>query len=354
MREIYIFSTNASSSRGGISTATASFITCLNLQGFKTREFVTHEPNANRLQNSVVFAIAVISFASRVLLGRICLKETPIAYLHAGPKGSLIRKLQIAFIARILGARVYTHHHSADFNDYLHSNGFFNRCLLLLSKISHKNFVLSEWWEKIYRSANINNVSVVPNCLPQNSYHIISKTSSDEKVLLSVGRLAKGKNFDLVINSFSLLPTNSKLKIAGNGPELEQLKKISASSPQQKNIHFLGWINEYEKNELYNSSNIFVLPSDYDSFGMVYIEALSRGCPVVIGPNPAVMSALSGLEGVFMANEFSVNSVQQAILKGLSSTINKQHISESCLHRYGLKTISIKLIKELELSNEEG
>ena len=354
MREVYIFSTSAFSNQGGISSAAASFISCLRESGVSIKEFTTHEPTAGRLKNCLIFTKSLIRFFMTIILIRASFKELPHVYIHVGPKGSLIRKFIVAMIARLFGVKVYTHHHSPTFEHYLKRSNIWNKLLIGLAKMSTKNLVLSQWWYDLYSGSKVKNICIVPNCLPRSAPPLSSEIDSKTKSILSIGRLVSGKNFDLVINSVLLDPGEIRLKIAGNGPEFEKLEAITRSRLAAEKIQFLGWIGETEKNRLYDTSDLFVLPSNYDSFGMVYIESLSRGCPVVIGPNAAVVSALEGLEGVFIASDFSVESVHEAMLRGLAYSRNKKNISESCIGKYGPQTISKLLVEALELDYEKG
>jgi len=146
----------------------------------------------------------------------------------------------------------------------------------------------------------------------------------------------------------------SVLKIAGGGRELENLKLTASNLANPQAVEFLGWINNQQKESLYLESDLFALPSNYDSFGIVFIEALAHGCPVVIGPNPAVISALSGLPGVFIANSFTVSDFAAAIDQALASKIDRRHISKQCISKYGLSTIATTITAVLELTDDSN
>jgi len=61
-----------------------------------------------------------------------------VVYVHVAPKGSLVRKVIIACLARLFGLNVNTHYHSITFEGYLASSGVWRRLLLLLCQKSHK------------------------------------------------------------------------------------------------------------------------------------------------------------------------------------------------------------------------
>lgn len=357
MREVYVFSTDPGSNRGGIASAVFAFLCCLDNFGVKTRVFVTHRPSAGVLRNFFCFLKALIGFLYGYFISALRGNEKPLVYVHVGPKGSLIRKLLIAELARGLGLRVFSHHHSAVFYDYLSEGKAWSVLLRRLSRVSFSNLVLSRWWQDRYREFGVLNAQVVPNCVAAPANRL--RNSGDQKaaegaVVLAIGRFARGKNFHLLIEAFGALTSRARLKIAGDGPEYESLMALAKSSASRDRIEFLGWVDGENKSSLYGSSDLFVLPSGNDSFGMVYIESLSHGCPVVIGPNPAVVSALDGLDGVFIAKDFSVSSIAAAIDDALAERADRKKISDSCVARYGFDTVSVTLMTALELKCEKN
>lgn len=348
MREVYVFSTDPQSNRGGIANAVRGFLTCLELRGIHAVVFVTHDPRRGKLGNTIQFAKSTAHFLFRYVHSSLFRgNEKPVIYLHPGPKGSLLRKLLLAEIANALNLAVVTHHHSTAFYDYLSQRTVWSRALRRLSKLSRLNLVLSDWWLENYQRLGISNLAVVPNCVSLGAADVRTRSPGRSPRILSVGRLVAGKNFDLLIRAYSLLNASSLLSIAGDGPEAPTLRKLASELSPQHPVEFLGWIAGDKKADLYSRSDLFALPSDNDSFGMVFIEALSHGCPVVIGPNPAVISALSDLKGVFITEDYSPESVADAIRRALYTELNRKDISDACLERYGLANVSETLASTL-------
>ncbi len=95
-----------------------------------------------------------------------------------------------------------------------------------------------------------------------------------EKYVLFVGRLAKQKGLEILLDAAKELP-DIKFKIVGKG-ELERLKKTAAN-----NVEFLGFRTGKELYELYAHASIFCLPSLAETFGLVILEAMASGCAIV-------------------------------------------------------------------------
>ena len=96
------------------------------------------------------------------------------------------------------------------------------------------------------------------------------------KKFLYVGRLVKEKNLEYLIHKFNSYPELS-LSIVGFGQLEDDLKKISNS-----NIHFLGAINNIDLPKYYQKSDVFILPSISETWGLVIEEALNNGTPVMV------------------------------------------------------------------------
>ena len=105
-----------------------------------------------------------------------------------------------------------------------------------------------------------------------------------EKLRFSaLGRLVHKKGFDLLISAFAKIQAEQsrelELHIGGTGPEQENLQAQIEMLGLEKNIKLVGWINDAQG--FIRDSDIFVLPSRDEPFGIVVIEAMAAGVPIV-------------------------------------------------------------------------
>jgi len=344
MKKIIIFSTAPSSEMGGISTAVNLLTAELNKQGLSTTNITTHSPKNGKIKNTFLFISAIFSlFCIRYNEITNKLPASP-AYVHIGPKGSLIRKLILVHLAKTLGTKVYSHYHSATFENYLRSDGYWKKALLSICKRSDKNIVLSNWWFNFFSNHEVTNLAIVPNFVETTPIIKEPKQShSTEKKIFSISRLVQEKNIQLVIEATALLPTNYSLRIAGDGPYRSELEKLSQDLNVGHRIEFIGWVNKEQKSTLYLNSDVLAVPSSHDSFGLVFIESLSFGCPVVIGPNPAVKAALNDLPGVYEAQKYSAQEIADSIITATTSDLQSKMLSSACQEKYGADAISAVL-----------
>lgn len=126
--------------------------------------------------------------------------------------------------------------------------------------------------------------------------------SNDNFKICNVASLDKNKRHDRLLNAFKLLHNkypNSELHIAGDGPDAKKLKELAKDLDIQNFVKFYGAIPRSEVFELMKSSDILSVSSDYETFGLVLIEAMSFGLPVIStkcgGPESIILSEDLGI-----------------------------------------------------------
>ena len=102
--------------------------------------------------------------------------------------------------------------------------------------------------------------------------------TDETKVLISVGRMAPEKNLDQVLKTYDALKSTGqafKLVMVGDGPLKEQFQK------RYPEIIFPGMLSQSNLAAYYASSDLFIFPSQTETFGNVTLEALASGIPVL-------------------------------------------------------------------------
>lgn len=109
--------------------------------------------------------------------------------------------------------------------------------------------------------------------------------SSDEKIILFVGRLVREKGVWLIIEAFQdllkIVP-EAKLIVVGKGPEEMYLRDHTRRLGLEQKIVFTGFIEDKLRNLLYQVCNVAVFPSLYEPFGIVALEAMALGKPTIV------------------------------------------------------------------------
>lgn len=165
------------------------------------------------------------------------------------------------------------------------------------------------------------------------------KSNKGPVTFISVCRLVEEKNIELVIRGLSYLFKNNKLHfkyiIVGDGPLASSLKALAAELGVADMIDFIGFVHTPE--DYYRKADLFILPSSYEGFGHVYIEANACGIPVLGLSNkiPGVITACDEIiqEDIngFLIHKNSIDGIADAISKYLYSERSKSDWSQQCV-----------------------
>lgn len=109
--------------------------------------------------------------------------------------------------------------------------------------------------------------------------------SPDQPIVFTVGRLVHEKGFHLLVEAVPFILSefpNTQFVIAGQGFEASHLVEQAGRLGVADHVHFPGFISDEERDRLYNVAACAVFPSLYEPFGIVALEAMAAGCPVVV------------------------------------------------------------------------
>ena len=166
-----------------------------------------------------------------------------------------------------------------------------------------------------------------------NDLRVKLNISKKSKVILSVARLDSNKRINLLIDAFKLIKQNATLIIVGEGSELAKLKKQASLIKSDNKIFFVKPMPHEKLMELYQLCDVFTLPSKFESFGLVFLEALSFGKPIVTNPSPE-KKLLLGKFGIF-SNVEDPQGYSESLLEAFSRIINvNSHDYKSYMQKF--------------------
>ncbi|MFO0920453.1 MAG: glycosyltransferase family 4 protein [Candidatus Saccharimonadales bacterium] len=150
-------------------------------------------------------------------------------------------------------------------------------------------------------------IIIIPNGIDLSKYHKMN-IKRDQNILY-IGRLEKRKGVKHLIDAFCKINnTKSRLIIAGDGVDRLKLEKYVTQKQVRDRVDFLGYVSEKQKLELLAKSGVFCSPALFgESFGIVLLEAMAMGLPIVAGNNPGYSSVLTGFGANSLINPRSVN-----------------------------------------------
>ena len=171
----------------------------------------------------------------------------------------------------------------------------FNFIFSILIQILNERFVLSKilniivcspQMKVLVRKMTKSKVQVIQNGIDLEDIRNIQPhhKSIEPPSILYVGGLSKVKGIDVLLNAVPIIRKknpNLHIYIAGSGTEEGNLKKVVKKLNLEETVKFLGFISGDEKYSYYKSVDVCVFPSRYESFGIVLLEAMACGKPVV-------------------------------------------------------------------------
>jgi len=179
---------------------------------------------------------------------------------------------------------VITEHNSLFFQ------GHYEKYYTKISEICNKSSLclsVSTDYSQILEKTILNSPQWIPHnniVSPKFLTTNIRKKDKDPFVFLSISNLSKHKNVPLVLKSFKKFNKKypkSILNIIGVGLEESSLKTLKEKL-EIKNVYFLGKKSRNQIVQELNKSNVFVLGTKYETFGVVLIESISMGVPVIV------------------------------------------------------------------------
>ncbi len=219
--------------------------------------------------------------------------------------------------------------------------------------------VSSKLASNLYHHWNIKSI-VVPNIVNTIDFKPYKKKPLNQFNFLSVGNLIHQKGFDMLIDAFKLanFDNSVNLFIVGDGPQKNDLTAKINVLQLTKQIKLLGYQGRTRIAELMNNCHAFVLSSRGETFGVVYIEAMSAGLPVIAtkcgGPEDFV-NERNGL--LVELNNVKALSEALVYMKNHIKEYNRDYISKETKKKFNPEVIAKKLTdiyeKVLTKKNEE-
>ncbi|MCI5773876.1 MAG: glycosyltransferase family 4 protein, partial [Erysipelotrichaceae bacterium] len=220
-------------------------------------------------------------------------------------------------------------------NKYFLSSGketdkYFNYYKVLSSKIYH------------YRFTTYNKQEVFSNYeMTKYKCEYRNKLSlKGDFIVFSVGQQIHRKGYDILAQAAIGLPEDIQIYIAGGEPNEETLQVIESN--KLKNIHFIGFKSKEELFSYYAASDVFVMPTRYDIWGLVINEAMSFGLPII--STDKCVAALEFAQMADIGYIVKVDDVQEMHAKILELYGNKDLVTVKGNNSY-------QIIKDYHLEN---
>lgn len=201
---------------------------------------------------------------------------------------------------------------------------------------------------EIEELTNRRDIKVIGNLVDLSLFDIRDiKDNKDEFIFFSLAFLEGEKGFDTLIKSFSRKFKNKKARliIGGDGTQREWLEGIAKSENIESQVTFVGALSREEVSKYMNKCDAFVLASRYETFGVVYIEALASGKPVIGTFNGGAEGIINENVGILteIDNVDKLSDAMEYIEKNYKK-YNKESLRKYCTQKFSSNVIINKII----------
>lgn len=180
----------------------------------------------------------------------------------------------------------------------------------------------------------------------------VSQGSEDRFEFVSVGRLVDWKRFDNLIKAASLLRKagyDFHVSVVGDGIEYDKLRKLITDLQLKGFVCLWGQKTKDEIIRILHKADAFVLASDHETFGVVYIEAMAMGLPVIAVNNGGPTHFVNESNGMLIPpnNPVALAHSMEVMMKNISS-YRKDSIAKFCFDNFSSYRVALQLEKIFE------
>jgi len=179
-------------------------------------------------------------------------------------------------------------------------------------------------------------IEIIPNFINTEIFKPADNHPSNEEItFFTLGGFVPLKRFDLLIKAFKQLKDRSTkkitLRVGGWGVEEASLKELTQDLKLEDHVLFLGKLDREAVLQEMQAASIFVLPSQYETFGVVLIEALATGTPVIAANHDGALDIVTTQNGLL----FKVNDLD-SLTQAMKKITDQFHLFDSALIRTDL------------------
>jgi glycosyltransferase involved in cell wall biosynthesis len=193
-------------------------------------------------------------------------------------------------------------------------------------------------------------IFVLPNCIDYQAFHKASNRQfvrkSNELVIGTVGRLEKVKGISYLLLAMKIILTkfpHTRLEIVGDGSQAGELVEITKNLGISNSVKFFGKFTDVIP--FYNKMDIFILPSILEGFGIVLLEAMAAGIPVVASDVDGIREVVIQGESGILIPPKNPDAIASAIIQLIENPQLVKSLVENGLKRARLFDVQDHIMK---------
>ena len=274
-------------------------------------EYIGTMKEGSRFNKLVVAGCAFLRFL-------VALPSADVVHVHFSSDSSFVRKSYFIKAAHRRGKRIVLHQHGGDFKNYygkeLDARG--RKRVKDVLEMGDIMLVLTKSWKEFFGDiVDPSKIEVFPNGVRTSGISSPDEENKDYNRILFLGRICKDKGIDELLEAVSRIHDSGrdvKLLVGGIFEEQEYKEKLVKASDYAE---YIGWVSGAEKDKYLQECGILALPSYYEGFGIVVIEAMLHRSAVVascVGGIPDIID--DGINGLLVPVKDS-KALEEALVK---------------------------------------
>jgi glycosyltransferase involved in cell wall biosynthesis len=158
-----------------------------------------------------------------------------------------------------------------------------------------------------------------------------------DRFVLGLGRLVEKKGFDLLIDAFARLEDHRDLGlvIGGDGPALEKLRERASAFGLDERVALPGTLSRGQVAWAMTNADVFVMPSRVEPFGIVALEGLASGCPVIVSSRGGASEVIRDRQSGLVVDPFDSGVLSEAIERVLGDAALRKRLIDGGRARVG-------------------
>ncbi|MDD3103179.1 MAG: glycosyltransferase [Candidatus Cloacimonetes bacterium] len=312
----------------------------------ESRELTVYHPRFVMLPRNLIRPLVpFIEYLCVLPLLKKLIRHKKIDLLHANfamPDGIATRLL-----AQKLGIPYVVTEHQAALKDFLAKRRL-KKLFTIAYRDAYKVIAVSEHTRKIIFEAapELKNLCVIPNGIDPMLFRQVALPSKSINKLIYIGYLVEHKGVHILLKAIQLIGDSElHLSIVGDGEYAEKLKSLCSEYSIESQVIFLGEKTPAEVAELLANHDALVHPSFIESFGIVVIEALASGIPVVATYNGGSEHILKPEHGILVPPKDA-----QALAEGIIELRQKRYdpklLRDYVVENYSLENVVRQTLQE--------
>ncbi|WP_419176477.1 glycosyltransferase [Desulfosediminicola sp.] len=236
-----------------------------------------------------------------IFITRLFFDRPDIIHIHAASRASFYRKIPFVILSRLFRVPLVYHQHGAEFMVFFRDECNPLRKWLIRCVLRQADVIIAlsmSWKENLHTICHDLPVEILPNAVPLPKFTV--RENITVPTILFMGRIGERKGVPELIDAVEIISreyTKFHLLLGGDG-DVDKWREESRRRGLNEIVSFLGWVAGKEKEKMFQSADICVLPSHNEGLPMFVLEANSYGKPVVAtdvgGVADAIVDNLNG------------------------------------------------------------